>query len=120
MGLFKDPCLMGFFPLSTPAIPKIAPVNMISSVGSYDPWVLPCPSEIESFGDIMPLSLAQLSYSAIQSAGQYVDPDPCLSFSGELDQSFFPHVARPISVAHDFLNDILPSNESILEVFSLS
>ena len=51
-GLFKDPCLMGVFPLSAPDIPKIAPVNMISSVGLYDPWVIPCPSEIASFGDI--------------------------------------------------------------------
>ena len=36
-GLFKDPYLMGVFPLSSPDLPKIAPVNMISSIGSYDP-----------------------------------------------------------------------------------
>ena len=64
MGLFKDHCLMGVFPLSTPEIPKLAPIHMISLVGSYDPWVLPCPLEIESFGDIMPLSLLELYYSA--------------------------------------------------------
>jgi hypothetical protein len=118
-GLFKDPCLMGVFPLSTPDIPKIAPVNMIFFVGSYDPWVLPCPLEIDSFGDIMPLSPTELSYSAIQSAGQSVDTDHCPSFPRELDQYFLPHGAHPMSVAHDFLNDTLPSNESILEVLSL-
>ena len=41
-GLFKDPCLMGFFP---PPVPDtiVTPINMISSVGSDlgDPWVNP-------------------------------------------------------------------------------
>lgn len=41
--LFKDPCLVGVFPLSALDIPKIAPVHMISSISSYDPWVIPCP-----------------------------------------------------------------------------
>ena len=68
----------------------------------------------------MSLLLAQLSYSMIQSTCQSVDPDPCPSFIGELDQSFLPHEAHPLSDAHDFLNDILPSDESILEVLSLS
>jgi hypothetical protein len=36
-GLFKDSCLMGVFPLSASDIPKIAPINMISFGGSYDP-----------------------------------------------------------------------------------
>jgi len=43
IGLFEDPCLMAFFPLSVPDIPKIVPINMISFVGSYDPWVIPLP-----------------------------------------------------------------------------
>ena len=53
---------MGVFPLSAPNIPKIVPINMISYVGSYDPWVIPFPSEIESLGDTMPLSPTKLSY----------------------------------------------------------
>ena len=32
-SMFKDPCLMGVFPLSAPDIPKVAPINMISFVG---------------------------------------------------------------------------------------
>lgn len=72
--------LWGFFPLSAPNIPKIAPVNMISFVGSYDPWVIPCPSEIESFGDIIPLSSAELSYFVTHSACQSVDTDHCTSW----------------------------------------
>jgi hypothetical protein len=110
----------GGFPLFAPNIPKITPVNMISSIGSYDPWVIPFPSEIESFGDIMSLSLAELSYSMIHLAGQSVDTDHCPSFLGELNQSFFPYGAPPLSVTHDFLNDTLPSDESILEFLSLS
>ena len=47
-GLFKDPCLMGVFP---PLFPDafVAPINMISSVGTFvgDPWILPNPTELE-------------------------------------------------------------------------
>ena len=59
-GLFKDPCLMGVFP---PPVPDtiITPINMISSIGTH----LGDPSEVESYGDTMPLSSAKLSYSAI-------------------------------------------------------
>ena len=63
--MFKYPYLMGIFPLSALDIPKITSVHMISSVSSYDPWVIPCPSEIESFWDIMSLSPAELSYSTM-------------------------------------------------------
>lgn len=119
-GMFKDPCLMGVFPLSAPDIPKISLVNMISSVSSYNPWVMPCPSEIESFGNIMLLSPTKLSYSAILSAGQYVETDHCPYFLRELDQSFLPYGDPTLSTTHDFLNDTLSSNESILKVLSLS
>ena len=40
-GMFKDPCLMGVFPLSAPDIPIVAPINMISSIGSYDHRIVP-------------------------------------------------------------------------------
>jgi hypothetical protein len=63
-GLFKDPCLMGVFP---PPIPDtfVASINIISSVGTHmgDPWVLPNLAEVETFGETMPLSLTELSYS---------------------------------------------------------
>lgn len=72
-GMFKDPCLMGVFPLFAPDIPKVAPINTISSIGSYDPWVISLPSEIESLGDTILLFPTELSYSAIQSVGEFVD-----------------------------------------------
>jgi hypothetical protein len=42
-GMFKDLCLMGVFPLPPPDIPNVAPINMISSDGSYDPRITPSP-----------------------------------------------------------------------------
>lgn len=42
-GMFKDPCLMGVFPLSTPNISKASPINMIYSLGSYDPRIVSSP-----------------------------------------------------------------------------
>ena len=68
VGLFKDPCLMGVFP--PPVLDAfVAPINMISSIDTFmgDPWILPNPTEVETFGDTMSLSLTEMSYSAIQS-----------------------------------------------------
>jgi hypothetical protein len=70
VGMFKYPSLMGIFPLPTPDTTNIALINMISyvvstSLGSYDPWVLPHPSEVDSYGATMPLSPVELSYSVI-------------------------------------------------------
>jgi hypothetical protein len=48
-GMFKDPSLMGIFPLPPPSpTATITPINMISSstsgsLGSFDPWVVPHP-----------------------------------------------------------------------------
>jgi len=49
--LFKDPTLMGIFPLPPP---NTIQVNMISR--SNDPWIIPSPKQFDSFGDSMPLS----------------------------------------------------------------
>ena len=71
VGLFKDPCLMGVFlpPIFDTIVTSI---NMISSIETHmgDPWVLPNLSEIESYGDTMPLSPTELSYSSIQSESE--------------------------------------------------
>jgi hypothetical protein len=115
VGMFKDPCLMGVFPLSASDIPKVVPIKyMISFVGSYDPL------EIESLGDTMLLPPTKLSYSAIQSASEFVDTVSGTSSIEELDQYFFPQWAKPLSLLHDLLNDTLPSDEAILEVMTLS
>ena len=119
-GMFKDPCLIGVFPLSAPDIPKIAPINMISSIGSYDPWVIPLPSKIESLGDTILLSLAELSYSMIQSAGDSIDIVSSASSIEELNQYLFPRWAQPLSLSHDLLNNTLPLYEAILKVMTLS
>ena len=66
VGLFKDPCLMGVF---LPPVPDalVAPINMISSVGTFvgDPWILPDPTEVETYGDTMSLSPVERTYSTI-------------------------------------------------------
>lgn len=110
---------MGVFPVSAPNISKVAPINMISFVGSYDPWVIPLPLEIESLGDTMPLSLAELSYSVIQSAGEFVYTISGTSSIEGLNQYFFPQWDKPLSLLHDFLNDYIPSDGAILEVLTL-
>jgi len=58
--LFKYPALMGVFSLPPP---NITPINMISV--RSDPWVLPPVDQIESWGDEMPLSPAELNYVEI-------------------------------------------------------
>ena len=59
---------MGVFP---PPIPDafVTPINMISFVSTFigDPWILPNPTEVETYGDTMPLSSAEKTYSVIQS-----------------------------------------------------
>ena len=62
---------MGIFP---PPVPEtiVASINMISSIGTHMgyPWVLPNLVETKTFGDTMPLSPTELSYSAIQSESE--------------------------------------------------
>ena len=59
---------MGVFP---PHVPDafVTPINMISFASTFlgDPWILPNPVEVETYGDTMPLSPAERTYSTIQS-----------------------------------------------------
>ena len=117
--LFKDPCLMGVFP---PPVPDafIAPINMISYVGTFvgDPRILPDSTEVETYGDTMPLSLAEKMYSVIQSKSTSTI---CPPTKGELDQYSLPEWADiPSSSSHDFLNDALLSDEVIIKAMMLS
>jgi hypothetical protein len=66
---------MGTFPIPPPDVPcpSVASINMISTVphelpASHDPWIVPDPGDHLRFGDIMPLSLVESAYQAIQSA----------------------------------------------------
>ena len=110
MGVFPPPVLDVF----------VAPINMISSVGTFvgDPWILPPPTEVEQYGDTMPLSSAEKTYSAIQSVFvSYI----CPPTEDELDPYSLPEwVAIPSSSSHDFLNDVLLSDEVIIEAMALS
>ena len=118
-GLFKDPCLMGVFP---PPVPDafVAPINMISSVGTFmgDPWILPSPTEVEQYGDTMPLSPAEKTYSTIQSESISPNRPP---MKDVLDIYSLPEwAAIPSSSSHDFLNDVLLSDEAIIEAMTIS
>ena len=79
---------MGVFP---PPIPDafVAPINMISSIGTFmgDPWILPNPIEVETYGDVMLLSPAEKTYSAIQFESIYAI---CSPQEDELDQYSLP------------------------------
>jgi hypothetical protein len=74
MGLLKDSTLMGTFPIPPPDIPppSLSSINMISTIfretpESYDPWIVPNPSDCLHYGDKMPLSPVESTYQAIQS-----------------------------------------------------
>jgi len=74
VGLLKDSTLMGTFPIPPPGIPPpfVAFINMISTTihetpVSYDPWLVPSPSDYLHYGNTMPLSPVKYAYRAIQS-----------------------------------------------------
>ena len=83
-----------------------------------DPWILPSPTEVEQYGDTMPLSPAEKTYSKIQSESV---SHICPPMVDELDPYSFPEwAAIPSSSSHDFLNDVLLSDEAIIEAMALS
>ena len=109
---------MGAFP--SPA-PNVATVNMISSVAHqsqdhFDPWVMPEPSTIESLGDAMPLSFAEEQYAAIQA---FSDTSRCDEYHLVSSDSL-PTWLQSIPSSSDHFLENFPSDESILEVMSLS
>ena len=110
---------MGVFP---PPVPDafVAPINMISSIGTFvgDPWILPDLTEVERYGNTMPLSPAKRTYSAIQSESASTI---CSPQEDKLDQYSLPEWANiPSSSSHDFLSDTLLSEKAILEAMTLS
>ena len=66
-GIFRDPALMGIFPLPPP---HVASVNMI--LVKYNPWVIPSPGLVDTWGKVMPLSLDEIDYVEIVSASSSV------------------------------------------------
>jgi hypothetical protein len=57
VSMFKDSSLMGTFPI-------LSSIQYITSTQS-NPWILPDISEIDSFGESMPLSMVERAYQAI-------------------------------------------------------
>ena len=87
-------------------------VAMISTTfdGSIDPWILSVPSDIDSYGDQMPLSPAELAYQAIQ-----ITSEPSTVMVSTKGTNL-----PPITIlSKDLLNEVLPIDESIREIMSL-
>ena len=70
VGLFKNPALMGIFPLQPP---HVASINMISI--KSDPWVKPSLDRVDTWGKAMLLSFAEINYMEIVSASPLVSSD---------------------------------------------
>jgi hypothetical protein len=121
VGLLKDSSLMGTF--STPLPPTvhhISSVNMIltmpyQSSESFDPWVVPTPLEFDVLGDTMPPSPAEAAYIAIQSTS----PSSNTSHSLAPDTYSMPSWLDSLSSVVDYISQIFPSDESIMEMLSI-
>lgn len=98
VGLLKDSSLMGTFSLPPPDIPNlVAFINMISScLIPSNPWIVPNASNVDTFGDRMPLSPFEIEYEAIYSA--------CLTHSRDYGSSSDP------------FSSTFSTDESIMEI----
>jgi len=116
VGLVKDFGLLGTFPFPPiNADPSFAFIHMITSdtIIYDDPWIVPSESEIDSFGDAMPLSPYELAYEAMQS---FTDPR-----STKIDQmnvvceeSLFTSTSERIAFP-----EIVSSDEQLREILSV-
>jgi len=109
-GIFKDPTLIGVFSLPPP---NFTFVNMISI--NTDPWVIPPINQVDSWGDIMPLSPTDLNYVEIISASiSSFDSAPLRrSLDTYVQSSWLGDI-----VSLDPLQETFPSDEAILETMS--
>ena len=85
---------------------------MISTTldGSIDPWILPIPLDIDSYGDQMPLSPAKLAYQAIQ-----ITSEPSTTMVSTKGTKLPPITI----ISKDLLNEVLPTDKAIREILSL-
>jgi hypothetical protein len=88
-------------------------------IGYHDPWIIPHPSDLESYRDTMPLSPMELTYSMIQSTSESPDSHHILLLDEKLDQFSSLYWVNHTSTSRDFLNIILPSEEAIMEIMTL-
>jgi hypothetical protein len=115
VGMFKDPFLMGIFPLPAPDTTHITPINMIfsstsGSLGSVDPWVVPHPEDVDSSYP------THLSHPTIPSTS--IDTGQQLHPHVECDQPSPPIRVVDSLSSHDFLDTKFPSEEAIPEVMA--
>lgn len=112
LGLFKDSALMENFPLPPP---HVAYVNMISV--KYDPWVIPSLDLVDTWGKVMPLSLAEVNYVEIILASSSASSNSFMlktSLDMYSQSPWLGTLESPDPLAETFL-----ANEGIMEVMSL-
>ena len=109
-GLLQGSSPMGCFPLLSPMVPYM--VFMVSSIPheSTDPWILPTPSDIDTYGEQIHLSLAELAYQSIQST--FESSVTLVTANGTTS----PRLTTP---SFNLLNQVLPSDEAIREIMCL-
>jgi hypothetical protein len=121
VGILKYSSLMVTFPAPHPSSTQhIATINMISTMAyqsfeSSDPWVVPSPLEFDALGDTMPLSLYEASYDEIQSASPSLDDQHLLAS----DTYSLPSWLNSLSSTFDYILQIFPLDESIMEMISI-
>ena len=87
-------------------------VNMISSIPheQTNPWILPDPSDIDTYGEQMLLSPVEFAYQAIQTT--FTSPITFVTANGTIS----PPITTP---SFNSLNQVLPTYEAILKIMSL-
>lgn len=110
IGLLKGSSLMGCFPLLLPTVPHT--VNMVSSIPHEptNPWILLTPSDIDTYGEQIPLSPTKLAYQAFQSASE-----SSVALVTANNTTTPPINDSPF----DPLNQVLPTDGAIREIMSL-
>ena len=81
-----------------------------------DPWILPPTDQVESWGDEMPLSPAELNYvEIIAASAPSLEPAP----SSKVPDLYAPSPWLGDEASSDPLKEIFPSDEAIIETMSL-
>jgi hypothetical protein len=121
VGFLKESSLMSTFPTPLPPTSAhISMINMISTMAhqsyeSYDPWIVPSPLEFDALGDTMPLSPIEVAYDTIQSTSSSLEEQHMISSTTYSLTSWL----TPLSSTLDYILQIFPSNESIMEMLNI-
>ena len=116
VGLIKYFGLLGTFSFPPPNVsPSYSTINMISSntIAFNDPSVVPSNSEVDSFGDAMPLSPFEIAYQAIQSFS-----DSCSTKIHPMNVVHGESLSISTSDSTNF-SDLVHMDEQIREILSV-